>query len=150
MDSRRACKLSLNGVLWGRGQSPVAVTKVLESVPNAPGLPAPCLSLFPLTLPIAFCPGPFSTFSAEKWKMAATRNLKSRTGIPTVDTDKGSKILTLPRETFFPSEQGHPLGQIREVLGVSPEHPHKCVTSAVETEFLDLCCLAPLTGKDTF
>jgi hypothetical protein len=145
MDSRRACKLSLNGSLWGHGQSPAAVTKVLESVPNAPGLPAPCLSLFPLTLPIVFCPGSVSTFSSEKWKMAATRNLKSRTGIP----NSGH---TLPRETLFPSEQGHSLGQIREeeVPGVSPEHPHKCVTSTTETIFLDLCSLVPLTGKDTF
>lgn len=77
--------------------------------------------------------------------MAATRNLKSRTGIP----NSGH---TLPRETLFPSEQGHSLGQIREeeVPGVSPEHPHKCVTSTTETIFLDLCSLVPLTGKDTF
>lgn len=97
MDSRRAWNLSPNGALWGPRQSPAAV---LESDPNASGLPAPCLALFPATLPIAFCPG--SSLHSLWWKMAATRSLRSRTGIPTVDTDKGSGYSLSPGKHFFP------------------------------------------------
>lgn len=120
-----------------------------EYVPSAPGLPAPCQSLLQsYPLPSALDCSPHSLW----WKMAATRSLRSSTGISTVDTDKGSGYSLSPGKHFFPVSKVIPWARSERTRSrVFPlSILTKCVTSAGRQYFWISVSFSPLLGKIHF
>lgn len=142
MDSIRACNLSLNGALWGPRQSPAAV---LESDPNASGLPVPRLSVRLSSNPThCFLPWIIPAFSVVEHGRYKVKNWNPHSG-----HRQRKWILILPRETFFPSEQGHPLGRSERTR--SRVFPLSTLTNVSQALghgiFGSFCLFPPYWGK---